>query len=56
MTTTLHQAQAWNWVWPDEKNRWATGGAKPKGVTQPYSGPSKRTRAKRAAKRARARR
>jgi len=54
----LHEARAWNWDWPDEKGRFYTN------ITSPSAdastrftplGPSKRTLAKRAAKRARRR-
>lgn len=48
----LHQAQAWKWNWPDHRGRWFTK-SKPKGSSQPYSGPSKRTKLRRAARKLR---
>jgi len=47
----LVKAKAWNWkAWPDEHNCWQTNAKRKRGCSQTYSGPSKRTLAKRAAK------
>jgi len=48
----LHEHRAWNWQWPDEHNRWDTGNGTNRGPSMAYSGPGKRTVAKRAARRA----
>jgi len=45
----LHEHRAWNWQWPDERNRWDHISRK-RNPSQRYYGPSKRTLAKRAAK------
>lgn len=42
----LQKHKAHNWKWPEKGNRWNTG-SKAKGPSQSYSGPSKRTRARR---------
>jgi len=47
----LHEHRAWNWQWPTNDNRWS-GKSTTRGPSQVYSGPSKRTVAKRAARRA----
>lgn len=53
MQKVLNALQGKRWNWPDEQNRWQTG--KPKVTASPKTrftatGPSKRTKNKRAAK------
>jgi hypothetical protein len=55
----LQANKAWNWQWPDEKNRWFTN-LKPVTAAPETrftsTGPSKRTKAKRAARKRKGRR
>lgn len=50
MQQAVNKAQGKRWQWPGERNMWNTGKKRARGKMEAYSGPSKRTRAKRAAK------
>lgn len=50
----LYEHRAWNWQWPNG-NKWPTEAIR-RGPSMPYSGPSKRTVARRATRHARGKR